>query len=183
MPGSPPSAAFPRPQSISARPPLCARHVPAQRQEPRPQPSFMPPELRVTSPHPREPPQGARGARFLTPSPFDAFPPLLPDPLLQNLLLQNDLRVPVSHDGRAAPSREQISREKCRGKGGSRRPELRGPPGGASRAPAASRLGPGTSCPQALLWPAGTVRGVGACVPQAGTLGLRSRSCRAWGLR
>lgn len=42
---------------------------------------------------------------------------------------------------------------------------------------------PGTSCPQALLWPAGTVRGVGACVPQAGTLGLRSRSCRAWGLR
>lgn len=58
---------------------------------------------------------------------------------------------------------------------------LRG--GGASRTPAASRLGPGTSCPQALLWPAGTVRGVGACVPQAGTLGLRSRSCRAWGLR
>lgn len=42
---------------------------------------------------------------------------------------------------------------------------------------------PGTSCPQALLWPAGTVRGVGACVPQAGTLGLRSRLCRAWGLR
>lgn len=66
---------LPRPQSISARPPLGARHVPAKRQEPRPQTSFTPPELRVTSPHPRELPRGARWVRFFTPSPSDTLFP------------------------------------------------------------------------------------------------------------